>query len=381
MTGLWSRKELIAFVERNNDIIAHEMSAHEMSAHEIRERYRQLVAWHQAAVAELAQGVRVEKWKIPASAGGMPPATLFHIAAVMAYGSQFGVHPTPGQVNFLCHADGGGQEMCPLPRYVLPNWDGAPLLDYLLADARQREDTSAMPPAPSVLQVDIEAVRLAHAFYRQMLADSPRRPPAVLGECRMTKTGVELIDDLGLAEIRLVVTAGGMWLSLIFPDGRFDPGWWCPGGDTFILDFGQRFAWIFRTFCACLWRDLHTDVVKAKRVRDDRPRRRAGRQRPGEKVIKLPRTVFDLQWEDDVAHDWGRARTRKDYNVRAHYRHLHDGWQAAEDADERAAQHGFPPPPEGYTFVSAYVVGEGGGAIPRIVARGLRAAQVALARL
>jgi hypothetical protein len=317
----------------------------------------------------------VEKWKAPSTASGISAANLHAVAAIMSYGTKFGQYPKPEQVDYLCNADAGPHDLKTMVDYVAPDSQ----FDRSLANSLA-SDEDAKPETPDALRTNLDALNLANAFYNQML-NRTSGVPHLIGEYRMTKTSIDLVDDLQVKEFRFVITVAGMWLSTVFPDDTFAPAWWGPGGDTFQINYGLRYAWIFRTFCACLWHDLHAEAEYNFRVKKDREQRSAGKSRPGEKVIRLPKSVRKLDWEEGLTRSWN-AGNRRDYSVRAHYRHLHEGWQPSQEAVDRALTYGFPEPPDGYTFVSPYDVGEESFVRPpRIVAKGLRAAQVALARL
>jgi hypothetical protein len=101
------------------------------------------------------------------------------------------------------------------------------------------------------------------------------------------------------------------------------------------------------------------------------------------RVVMLPRTIYDVEWTDDTSA-WQQRHGVALHTVRAHYRLLSDGRQRSEHALSEAGEAGFPEPPAGYTFVRAHVRGEhdtGDIRPPRIVAKGLHAAKVALSRL
>jgi hypothetical protein len=359
MDSVWSRQALVKYIDDANRPLYEDMTNDEVNA-----LYMELA---HRAIPDFDIH-KIEKWKLPVTFNHtMSIAHLYCFAATMAYGTKFGIYPTPAQTNFLARADVGSYSPVSLGEYLIPDL---------------KIDFKNIPDVLSTKNRN-EAVELAYAFYKQMLKRTEDALPSpLLGEFRMTKTGIDLIDNLGLVEIRFVITPQGFWLSSVVPDGRYIPAWWSPSGDSLIVTYGNRFAWIFRTFAACLWHDLHDTKVTAWKVTKDRERRQAIKREKDEVVIVLPRTVKNLTWEDGIRHSWENSE-KKDYSVRAHYRRLHESWwQPSEEAVQLALEHGFPEPPEGYTFVRPYDVGDGGlNTPPRLVAKGLQAAKVALARL
>jgi hypothetical protein len=359
--NLWSRQALIKYIDDANKPLEIDMTGDEIKALYLELSNRVGMAINEAKIGR----VQIEKWKLPATIKSIVHG--YTMAATMAYGTKFGAYPTPSQTNYLANADVGSYDPIALPEYIAPDADWS----------------FDMVEAPAQLKTNLEAAELAVAFYNQMLKKTEHQNPTpILGEYRMTKTGLDLIDDLGLKEIRFVITPVGFWLSCIIPNGRYIPAWWSPQGDSLTTTYGQRYAWAFRTFAACLWHDLHDTKVTAWKVTKDRERRQITKREKDEVVIVLPRTIKNLTWEDGVRHSW-EGSEKKDYSVRAHYRRLHESWwQPSEDAIKAALEQGFPEPPEGYTFVRPYDVGDGGLDVPpRLVAKGLQAAKVALARL
>lgn len=358
MDSLWSRQSLVEYIDQYNRTLLEDLSPNDFGMLK-----KWLLEQTSFAMNEVLIGkAKIEDWKLPVTADRKNPITYAACASVV-YSTTYGVYPTPSQVNYLACADVGNYQPAFLTNYVYPDADYSKV--------------------PQVLSVNVEATELAIAFYKQMLKRTEdKHPTPLLGEFRMTKTGLDLIDNLGLKEIRFVIANQGFWISSILPDGRYVPAWWSPKGDSFSGMYGHRFAWAFRTFAACLWHDLHDTKVTAWKVTKDRERRQMPKREKDEVVIVLPRTVKNLSWEDGIRHSWENSE-KKDYSVRAHYRRLHETWwQPSGDAIQLALEHGFPEPPEGYTFVRPYDVGDGGlNAPPRLVAKGLQAAKVALAKL
>lgn len=234
---------------------------------------------------------------------------------------------------------------------------------------------------------DEEAKNLAMAFCRQMVAEAEAagRPPLIGQFVMKPPDYLPILRNMGTEHIRLIIRPTGIWCSYITPAGEFGAVWWSPRREGAITLPG-RIVWATRVFLACLWRDA--TVVKDKgvfRVKDPgsrRDRATVGDKPPRERVVSLPRSVRTMEWSDEEFDTYYDGQGRAAHNIRAHYRKLPETWRASGDAAQMAEQFGYPPPPDGYTFVRAYSVGNAPAAPPpRVVARGLQVAGVALAKL
>jgi hypothetical protein len=368
MRDYWSLDALCEFPELFWEIVTKEVGKERLL--EIHARIRDS---SQLAIAQARQqGIRLPKWLVP------PQITnLYHayaVATIFASGVRYGRQVTPAVTQFLCNSEHGGQFLS-LAEWVTPN---------LRADfdiALEEWDT------PEVLSITQEAIELAYAFYTTMIGkaqvDSDGRPP-IMGEFYMKQTGVDLVDELGLLELRLSVNASGIWISTIFPSQEFCPSWWSPKWDNLTASFGQRYGWVFRTLMGCLWYDLRVPRYRAFTMRE---KRRAygvgGNPKVDDPALVLPRTLRELTWDDGLAHAFPKQGKRDGYSVRAHYRRLQEGQRASDKAVENAEMYGFPEPPDRYTFIQPYTVGEIHEKRPhrRIVAKGLQAAKVALSAI
>jgi len=314
----------------------------------------------------------------------------YHVALVIASGIHHGRRISKAEINWLCRADQGIYTQQNLVRYIAPSTDVNINVDMTdMDDTITSLERHLRENMPDELRANPEAIALADAFRIQMLKkaddDSNGRAP-LIGQFVLTRTGLDIVDALGVDHLRIITNPSGIWISLIFGN-HYSLGWWSPSYDNLNLQFGQRYAWIFRTMLACLWYDLR--VVKRSHFRvkpvDERNAWQGrAKQKTGVRPLVLPRTVREITWDDGIKHAWEQSRgVMSQHPVRAHYRLLTNDQQASEQAIDNALNHGFPEPPDGYTFVRPYWVGEGDGSLPpqRIVAKGLQAAKVALSRL
>lgn len=231
---------------------------------------------------------------------------------------------------------------------------------------------------PAALRVGEDQIRLMEAFRDQMIAKAAEIPdPPLTGRYRMTKTGAPLVDDLLLDELRLVITPKGFWTSMI-KENDHCLWWWSPGWDNAVFHNGLKYGLVAQVLCACLWHDLKATKGHSFIYTRERYGRRQKRKAKRERVIYLPRTVVRLDWSDEFDVRRMPYAHKSDYSVRAHYRNLPNGMTASDAAKQNADDAGFPEPPDGYTFVRPYAVGEGASTAPRIVSKGLQVAKVAL---
>lgn len=238
---------------------------------------------------------------------------------------------------------------------------------------------------PTDWRTSDEAKALASAFAGQMTAEAEAagRPPLIGSFVMKPPDYLPLLGAMDADHIRLIIHPTGIWCSFVFADGEIAPLWWSPRRvGTFVLP--GRLAWAARVFLACLWRDAtvvkNAGAFRVKAIGSRRGREGDGPQKP--RVVILPRSIRTMEWSDDEFKLYYDGQGRDAHNVRAHYRKLPENWRASEDAIRQADRFGYPAPPDGFTFVRPYRVGdEDAPPPPRVVARGLQVAGVTLARL
>ena len=385
---MWGRERLIELVEMQNDIETNRLQNKESTGQSaVRIAKLAKIATEQYLGGEVGQ---LEGWKVPANHESVDTLSLYLLAASVSFSAKWGEYLTPAQMNYLCHLDAGDFVPGSFTKFIEPEVDEMLKNNLIFDSSRQEFDLEvAMDNLPPSIGLKEDAWRLAFAFYMTMLDKTKGSiPHPFLGEFRMTKTGVDMIDDLNLSEIRLVISQKGIWLSAILPNGNYCASWWCPDGDSLMIHFGYRFTWVFRTFLACLWHDLHHVDKRTFVVKTDKAARRTIQpSTPKEKIIMLPRTQRTIQWAEAMKHVWERGEGeegKRTWPVRAHYRLLEEGHYPSEQAIQNALDWHFPEPPFGYTFVKPFEPEGSEGQYdrrpPRIIAKGLQALKVALAR-
>lgn len=335
---------------------------------EERDRQAGIVTRIALAAARYANSGDVSAFPIPPG----DSVTRYIVALLMSQGGAL----SQQDVSFLFPVDAQGK----LDIHSTPGTDisgfQAPRLNNLAAPIDW-----GLVKSPPDARIEAEAKALALAFANQMVQEalSANRPP-LIGDFVMSPPDyLPLIAELHLEQIRLIIQSGGIWCSLVFPDSSISPGWWSPKGDNLIIVFGERAAWMMRVFLSCLWRDATVVKKQAFRVKRLRSKERRG-EKSARQAIVLPRTIRTMEWGDDETQSYYSGESKAAHGVRAHYRRLAKAtWQASPDAIENAERAGLPAPPDGFTFVQAYAVG--GDGAPRVVAKGLSAAAVALSKL
>lgn len=319
----------------------------------------------------------------------MPETSLQWILAVLfAVPSVYDAGLSSADITFLSAQDEGEQSVFREYSELLAGSYSAETvaeLDFFIRTGKVTPRLMEETPKESVLHADKEAMELATAFYKQAVDKAPHELP-IVGQYVMTKTGLDLVDNLPFSHMRLVIKPNGIWLSIIHQaDGytTYSPCFWSPEYDNLQHVFRMKYAWVFRVMLACLWRDAKTLVYAKRHMRPENQRnKRTKFESKQGKIIYLPRKAAILTWDDDIPHVFPKARgLRTDYSVRAHYRKLTPDQEASEQAINNALDNLFPEPPAGYTFVQPYTVGSPPTGRPRIVAKGLQAAKVALSKL
>lgn len=234
----------------------------------------------------------------------------------------------------------------------------------------------------------MEAKHLALAF-AQSLVDAEARSGShswLTGEFVMRETGLALIDELELREIRLSIQTRGILISLIDgAGGGADFAWWSPRWNNICISISLfKTNWALQAFCACIWHDSRVVANGAFRKRRVNVSSSGFRGLGDNNPIVLPRKVYEIDWHEPGMTK-GSGGTRAPHWVRAHYRPLPEGHKVSDRAIKLAADEAHPPPPPGYTFVHSY--GPDANADMkrekprRIVAKGLQVAQLVLSKL
>lgn len=232
--------------------------------------------------------------------------------------------------------------------------------------------------------IEQEARDLAEAFEVEMLAKAAgiKRPP-LIGAYRMSPPLFPMLMNFRPGEFRLVVKADHIWWSHIDEAGDCTVAFWSPQTDNLDAVLPPIYSWPVRIFLACLWYDLkHTETKIIKRMAPKNCNE--WRNKPKIPTVVLPRKIWDLRWGHEnskVLYEkyGGNGRTEKRRSPRIHYRRLHDGWRASDEARDNAAAWGQPDPPEGWTFVSPN--GAPPQDVPRLISTGLDVASIVLSSL
>lgn len=226
-----------------------------------------------------------------------------------------------------------------------------------------------------------DQMKLAYAFMDQMKQEAiqAQRPPVVGHYVLMPPHFHTLSVDFD--HILLALQPDGIWFALVRPNS-VSYGFWCVDYDNITLHFSEIMAWEMRIFMAAIWRDA---CIVQERMWSRQNKwhwgQGKGERMPKEKRLLLPRSIVRAKWgtEEDQSTISHQVDGR---NVRGHYRQLPDDHQPSEKAIQNAERFGYPPPPEGFTFVQPYTWGIGGdGEIERVVCRGLQTAAIALSRI
>lgn len=308
------------------------------------------------------------------------PSTRYSLALIVAFGSGL----SREEIQFVMPANTDGLvSIVSGPRRLSKEPGIGDNLAWLIG---KRQSRSAVD-VPDELKIERHAVELAHAFTSKMISEAKvcNRPPLV-GKFIMNPPQVlGVLHQLGFEHLRLIIKSDGIWCTAVYEDGKITPGYWSPSnGDNLAVTFGLKATWAFRVFLSCLWRDAtvtRTHSFRVKRIGRNKPRQTHKKQR----VIVLPRTVRTMEWGDqEFGAYYSGEMHRAGYTVQEQYRRLPAGHMASDSALQNACDYGYPEPPDGFTFVKRYSVGDGGDdddVIPRIVSRGLKVAAVTLSRI
>ncbi|HMN12032.1 MAG TPA: hypothetical protein PKD55_06885 [Bellilinea sp.] len=230
--------------------------------------------------------------------------------------------------------------------------------------------------------IDAEARALALAFARQMIDQAePHRAGVVLGEYVLRHAPLAFLDDIVPHDhLRLSFQPDGLFASAV-DASRYVPIWWSPDlpfERQPVVALGAKPGLALHILCASIWRDacvVREEFVTERRRESHKPRKKS---KPRKGLLVLPRVIRHVDWAQPGERE---HIARSAHGVRAHYRHLADGWQTSAAAAENAELYGYAAPPPGYTFVAPHTRGGHGTTIasaPRpIVCKGLLAAKTA----
>lgn len=231
----------------------------------------------------------------------------------------------------------------------------------------------------NVFSVPGDEIRLTRAFVKQLYEDAePHAKQVYTGNFVMDRVPLKRLDDeIDYDSMRLVIVPTGIFCTLV-KWGFYSPFFWTASAHhrmPFCHDAYSDLA--LDILMAGIWRDAC--VVKRKFAEE----RTRGHYKPNHnkrisKRVILPRVVHECAWADERERT---GITHSAHTVKATYRELHEGWNQGEGADLRAADYGYPAPPEGFTFVKPHKRGAGEAApvdFKKVVCRGLLTVSTAL---
>lgn len=229
-----------------------------------------------------------------------------------------------------------------------------------------------------------DEMNLLYAFRGQMLAEAaPHQHQVAVGAYVLERTPLRFVDEqVGYDTLRLVIHPRGILCSLV-SGNWFVPFAWSPGGvNTSTVWMHPRGVFAMDALLACIWRDACV-VREAWSTRTNKRGHssRGSVQRPKHvNPVVLPRVIYQSRWgASDEERDAVTYQSRNAHAVRAHYRVLAEGRKSSDAASSNAESFGFPPPPDGYTFVQPHIRGEGAvQQVRRVVCRGLQVANIVM---
>ena len=288
----------------------------------------------------------------------------------------------------VVYADAGGRKLSQesFNFWTLGDVPGAQmeLKQNGMLDAVPMEQIDAAAVRSLTEYSDREYVALMTAFERQLVADAAKSkvPPAV-GEYIMTHEPFPALDAcLRWDSLRLIVAWHGIWATFVHGN-QYAPVYWSPGGNSqagIVTMFTGAAAYAVRVLLAGIWRDACVVQERWALERERAEYRPKNRKKPAHRnPVVLPRLIRHIEWgssDDEREHI-----IRASHGVRGHYRHLGNERSASQQALDNAELYGLPAPPEGYTFVSPHLRGQGDAPAPtpqRVVCRGLQTVKIAL---
>jgi len=259
--------------------------------------------------------------------------------------------------------------------------DVALVVDHLRGQASGEIAVTPETVAPLLAYSDDER-RLALAFRRQMVAEAgPHRRQIATGVYVMDRTPLAFLDrQIGYDTLRLALMPRGLFAT-ITRGNWFVPCFWTPEGtNTACVWAHPRGTFALDVLFSCIWRDAC--IVREQWVETRRGRKgysSPDRLRRVPNTLVVPRVVYRSAWGQPDEREAIQRQARHAHAVRASYPALAEGHQARE-AVERAAEWGYPAPPDGHTFRRPHTRGQGepDGSPRRIVCKGLQVANIAL---
>lgn len=279
------------------------------------------------------------------------------------------------------------------------------LLDFMLCT-----DLDASPgviiPKPDVdweayTTISEDDAELAAAFRRQMVDEAePHRHGIAAGAYVMDKEEFPRLDqEIAYRQLRLVISYDGIFgclyqpaetdlIEWIEPEDKprrrikaiplSTPFVWTPSGiNTAQVWLSARAVFALDTLLACIWRDaciVKTKFTEQQRARGYEDRKRNSKQR---NVVILPRVIYKSKWgEDQAERDQAVRQARAAHERGGCYPKLPPGY-VAHDAEARADEWRYPPPPPGHTFRKPYTTtGEKPESLgyKKVICRGLQVA-------
>lgn len=242
-----------------------------------------------------------------------------------------------------------------------------------------------------LMPYDMDRINLMAAFAKQMNTEAePTRHKVACGIYVMQREPLPAVDNEIIYDtLRLFVTPGGIFCTVIVENNCYMPFFWSPEGvNTSQVFVHVRGIFALEVMLSCIWRDAcvvkEGFAVQRKGSKGYEAKSKAAKPAHKNPVV-LPRTVYKSTWGSDQERGEIERIAREAHTVRAHYRQLHEGWTVSESAFDKAEEYHFPPPPEGWTFVAPHI--RGGDAAPartpaarRVICKGLQVARIALGK-
>lgn len=229
---------------------------------------------------------------------------------------------------------------------------------------------------PSLFDYDPERIRLISAFRDSLVAEAaPHAHKVAVGAYVLAYTPLPALDaEIAYETLRLLITPRGIFCTIVY-QSNYAPFFWSPDGiNTSQVYVHPRGVFALEALLAGIWRDAC--IVREKWHEATGGKRGGVTTRQPEKkqgALVLPRTVYVSQWGSGADRELVHRAAPHAHTVRGFYRVLPEG-QQSHGADERAAEFGYPAPPDGYTFVRPHTRGEGDvrETARRIVCKGLQ---------
>lgn len=217
---------------------------------------------------------------------------------------------------------------------------------------------------------------LAASLCRALLAELADRGESYVptGGCRIQLPENALLNAWGISELRVWLTAEGLWCAL--PAADQWPGVvfeWQPGRPLRRWVVSDAVAPALEVVLTALWRDLRVEGDTIVPTRHHRPPAARPAQAPAQRpaVRNLPRKCYCSL---SGVRDWGAPEEREHISraahaVAGHRRRLLPGARASAAARQRAVEYAFLVP-EGYTFVRPHIAGLADAAPGQTAAQG-----------